>query len=86
MGDADVIKPLQPFHFLRTLTVKLSLLADRVLCLGQPRLQLEQPLLQLPIFSIEKSPIPQGIPKAMLSFESRSALRHLDLLFEHLIL
>ena len=34
MGDADVIKPLQPFHFLRTLAVKLSLLADRVLCLG----------------------------------------------------
>ena len=86
MGDADVIKPLQPFHFLRTLTVKLSLLADRVLCLGQPRLQLEQPLLQLPIFSIEKSSIPQGIAKAMLSFESRCALRHLDLLFEHLIL
>ena len=86
MGDAHVIKPLQPFHFLRTLTVKLSLLADRVLCLGQPRLQLEQPLLQLPIFSIEKSPVPQGISKAMLSFESRSALRHLDLLLEHLIL
>ena len=86
MGDAHVIKPLQPFHFLRTLTVKLSLLADRVLCLGQPRLQLEQPLLQLPIFSIEKSPVPQGISKAMLSFESSSALRHLDLLFEHLIL
>ena len=52
VGDADVIKPLQPFHFLRTLTVKLSLLADRVLCFGQPRLQLEQPLLQLPIFSV----------------------------------
>ena len=86
MGDADVIKPLQPFHFLRTLTVKLSLLADRVLCFGQPCLQLEQSLLQLPIFSVKKRPIPQCIRKAMLDFESRSALCHFDLLLEHLIL
>ena len=68
MGDADVLKPLQPFHFLRTLAVKLSLLADRVLCLGQPCLQLEQPLLKLPIFSVKERPVPQGIPKAMLDF------------------
>ena len=68
MGDAHVIKPLQPFHFLRTLTVKLSLLADRVLCFGQPCLQLEQPLLKLPIFSVKERPVPQGIPKAMLDF------------------
>ena len=68
MGDADVIKPLQPFHFLRTLTVKLSLLADRVLCFSQPCLQLEQPLLELPIFSVKERSVPQGIPKAMLDF------------------
>ena len=86
MGDAHVIKPLQPFHFLHTLTVKLSLLADRVLCFGQPCLQLEQPLLQLPIFSIEECPVPQSIPEAMLSFNFCFAFCHFDLLLEHLIL